>query len=364
MKKKIIAATLAILCLLSFSACSNKGTVVMEYEDVYVNEEMYQYWLSHYKAVFMNYYAEIVDDDVFWNSTVSDGMTADEYFTQVANENIKMNIAAAWLFDYMGLSFTSAMKKEIKAGIDDICTNVFGGDEDEFDSYLAAIGMTQDDLYDVYVMDAKIEYAYEYLYGNSGVMSIPDSDKLVYTKDNYARIIHIYVNNNFKYVTVENELGTFTHDPETGEPYTEELTEDEKAEKNATIAAIDKALADGEDFADVWDEYSEDKLYSDGYYLQKDTNFITEVVDAAFELNEGESIRLETDYGVHYVMRLEIEGTPWDDKENTDFFGDFDADLADYIFTVMLGEITEKVTVDESVMSKYSIRSITPNSYI
>ncbi len=364
MKKRIIAAALAVITLLSFAACSDKGTVVMEYEDVYVNEAMYRYWLSHYKSVFMDYYTEMVDDDAFWNSTVSEGMTADEYFTEIAIENIKTNVAAAWLFDYMGLSFTSAMKKEIKAGIDDICSTVFGGDDEKFDSYLAAMGMTRDDLYEVYVIDAKIEYAYNYLYGEKGVMNIPDSDKLVYTKDNYAHIIHIYVNNNFKYITVENELGTLTHDPETGEPYTAELTEAEKAEKDAAIAAIDKAIKDGKDFSEVWDEYSEDKLYSDGYYLKKDTNFVAEVVEAAFELKEGEYVRLETDYGVHYVKRIPIEGKPWDDKKNADFFRDFDSELRDYVFTVMLGEITEKVTVDKSIAGRYSIRNVKPGSYI
>ena len=354
----------AVVLLLSLSSCGAKGTVAMEYEDVYITEEMYGYWLSHYKAVFMENYAEIVDSDEFWDSKLTGDMTAEEYFTEVANENIKKNIAAAWLFDYMGLSFTNTMKKEVKAGIEDMCETLFDGDEKEFDAYLSEFGMDRDDLYDVYVMDAKIGYAYDYLYGESGVMKIPDSDKLVYTQENYSHVQHIYVNNNFKYVTVESELGTLTHDPETGEAYTEELTEEEKNKKNATIAEIDKAIDAGEDFDKVWEKYSEDKLYEDGYYLQEDTNFIAEVVDAAFDMEIGEVVRIETKYGVHYVKRLAIEGKPWDDKANKDFFGSFDTDLADYIFTVMLNETASAVKVHSDITGKYALRDIEPNYYI
>lgn len=362
MVKKIISAVL-LIAVLALTSCSDKGTVAMEYDGVTVTEEMYLYWMSHYKAVFMENFADVVDSDEFWDSTVSEGMTAEEYFTEITVENVKKNIAAVWLFDYMGLSFTSEMKKEIKDGIEDLKTNLSDGDGEKFAEMLAEYGIDEDTLYDVYVMDAKISYAYEYLYGSGGVISIPDSDKLEFMKENYVHIQHIYVNNNFKYVTVENELGTLTHDPDTGEAYTEVLTEDEKAAKDATVAAIDSAIADGEAFEDVWEEYSEDKYYADGYYLKADTPFIPEVVDAAFELEVGETVRLETEYGVHYVKRYEIEGTPWSDKSSADFFSDFDTELADYVFTVMISETAEKVGVKEDIIGKYKLRDVTPNYY-
>lgn len=277
---------------------------------------------------------------------------------------MKKNIAAVWLFDYMGLSFTSDMKKEIKDGIEDLKTNLAGGDDDKFEAMLAEFGITEDTLYDIYVMDAKISYTYDYLYGSGNVINISDSDKLTYTKENYVKIQHIYVNNNFKYVTIENELGSLTHDPETGEAYTAELTDDEKAKKNDTIAKIDKAIADGEAFEDVWSKYSEDKYYENGYYLTENTPFISEVVDAALELDVGETVRLETKYGVHYIKRCEIEGTPWSDKANGDFFSDFDSKLADYVFNVMISETAEKVKVYSEITDKYKLRDISPNYYI
>ncbi len=362
MMKKLIAAIL-LIAVLALTSCAGKGTVAMEYDGVTVTENMYLYWMSHYKAIFMENFADVVDSDEFWDSTVSDGMTAEEYFTEITVENVKKNIAAVWLFDYMGLSFTSEMKKDIKDGIEDLKSTLADGDDKKFAEILAEYGIDEDTLYDVYVMDAKISYTYEYLYGSGGVISIPDSDKLEFTKDNYVRIQHIYVNNNFKYVTVENELGTLTHDPETGEAYTAELTETEKAEKNATIAAIDKAIADGDSFESVWEKYSEDKYYENGYYLKEDTAFVAEVVDAAFELDIGETVRLETKYGVHYIKRYEIDGTPWSDKASKDFFSDFDSALADYVFTVMISEAAEKVKVKDDVIDKYKLRDVTPNYY-
>ncbi len=364
MKKRIVALVLAAVTLITLASCGKRGTIAMEYEDVYITEEMYGYWLAHYKAIFMENYTGVTDTDTFWDSVISENMTAEEYFTAVAEENIKKTVATAWLFDYMGLSFTNTMKKEVKSGIEDLSEMLFDGNDAEFDAYLSTFGVDRDDLYEIYVMDAKVEYVYNYLYGSSGVMNIPDSDKLVYTKDNYSHIVHIYVNNNFRYVTVESELGTLTHDPETGEAYTEELTEAEKAEKNATIAAIDAALADGDDFIDVWEEYSEDKLYKDGYYLKEGSTFIAEVVDAAFEMEIGEVVRLETKYGVHYIKRFGIEGTPWSNEANKDFFGSFDGDIADYVFNVMLTETASKVNVNTDITKKFALRDIEPNYYI
>lgn len=362
MMKRIIAAAL-IFAVLALTACADRGPTAMEYDGITVTEEMYLYWMSHYKAIFMENFTDVVDSDDFWDSTVSDGLTAEEYFTKVTLENVKKNIAAVWLFDYMGLSFTSDMKKEIKDGIEDLKTELADGDDKKFAEILAEFGITEDTLYDVYVMDAKISFAYEYLYGSGGVISIPDSDKLEFTKENYVRIQHIYVNNNFKYVTVENELGTLTHDPDTGEAYTEELTEEEKAAKDKTVADIDKAISSGEAFEDVWEKYSEDKYYENGYYLTEDTPFIDEVVKAAFELEIGETVRLETKYGVHYIKRYEIEGTPWDDTDSKDFFSEFDTDLADYVFTVMISETAEKVKVYTDITDKHKLRDIIPNYY-
>ncbi len=363
MMKKIIAVTL-VLSLFLLTACADKGPTAMEYDKVSVTEEMYLYWMSHYKAIFIENFKDVTDSDAFWDSVLYDGKTAEEYFTEVTIENVKKNIAAVWLFDYMGLSFTSDMKKEIKEGIEELKTNLANGDDGEFEALLAEYGITEDTLYDVYVMDAKISYTYEYLYGSGNVLSISDSDKLIYTNDNYVRIQHIYVNNNFKYITVENEMGTFSYDPDTGEAYTAELTEDEKVAKNATIEKIDAALEAGTAFEKVWDEYSEDKLYENGYYLTEDTAFISEIVDAAFELEVGEVVRLETDYGVHYIKRYAIEGTPWTESANSDFFSDFDTEIADYVFNVMISETADKVKVYSEIIEKYKLRDITPNYYI
>lgn len=364
MKKKLLSLLLAaLLCVIPFAAsCGESEPAAIEYDNVKATEAMLRYWFAHYKSVFLESYPEMSDTDEFWNSTVADGLTAEEYFTEVTVENIKKNIAAAWLFDYMGMKFTSDMKKEIETGIKDM-REYFTDLGDDFDLMLSEYGLTEDDLYDIYVIDAKVSYAYEMLYGAGGVIDIPDTDKLIYTKENYVHIEHLYINNLFRYVTVENELGTFTHDPETGEAYVEALSEEEKAEKDANIAAVKAGLEEGVSFEELWDTYSEDKLYDDGYYLTKDSTFIAEVVEAAFAMEVGEVKILETDYGFHVIKRYEIEGTPWDDDANKDFFGDFDTDLADYIFTVMLEETASSVTVNGDIVSKYSIRDVKPNSY-
>lgn len=363
MKTKFLALFLAItLFSLPLLSCGKRGPVAMEYDDVKVTEAMLLYWLGHYKSIFLEAYPDMNDTDEFWSTVVSEGLTAEEYFTEVTLENVKKNVAAAWLFDYMGMKFTGDMRKEIKNGIKDM-KEYFADIGDDFDLMLTEYGLTEYDLYDIYEIDAKVNYAYEMLYGAGGVIDIPDVDKLIYTKENYVHIEHLYINNLFRYVTVENELGTFTHDPETGEAYVESLSEEEKAVKDTNIAAVKAGLENGVSFEELWDLYSEDKLYGDGYYLKKNSTFIKEIVDEAFTMEVGDVRILETDYGFHVIKCYEIEGTPWDDSANKDFFGEFDSELADYIFTVMLDETAKKVTVNGDVVGKYTIKDVKPNSY-
>ena len=60
--------------------------------------------------------------------------------------------------------------------------------------------------------------------------------------------------------------------------------------KNALIAAIDEALGNGDDFEEIYEAFSEDKYYTNGYYLTRTTDFVSDVVKSAFELEDGETV--------------------------------------------------------------------------
>ena len=355
-----ILLTLLLLCL---SSCSgSRGPIAMQYEDTTVTEGMYLYYMSHYKSVFINNYSSVTDTAEFWASDLVEGMTAEEYFSEVIEENVKKNLAGAYLFDYMKLSFNSGMKDAVKDGIKDLCVTLCDGDYDKFDEMLAEYGLDRDILYDVYVMDAKVGYAHDYLYGDYGIIEIPDADKMIYLKENYSHIQHIYINNKYSYILDEN--GNRTYEQETGKYYTQALTDEQQSAADAKIEAVRNGLEGGGDFDALWDEYSEDKLYDDGYYLLPETPFISEIVTAAFELDIGEVTEIETEHGVHFIKRYDMEGSPWDDAGSKDFFEDFMTNLKDHSYTVMLGQTTESITVNRDIINKYKLSEVKPNRYV
>ncbi|MCD7776022.1 MAG: peptidylprolyl isomerase, partial [Firmicutes bacterium] len=207
----------------------------------------------------------------------------------------------------------------------------------------------------VYIMDTMVSYAYQYSYGTSGVLTISDEEKLEYTKEHYSNIQHLYINNKFRYATDSD--GDYLYDDETGAYYRIDLTDDELAEKSATIETIKSELEAGTSFEELWSLYSEDQLYEDGYYIYEGMDgFIDEVVEAALEMEVGDIICIETEYGTHFLKRYEITGEPWDDDASEDFFEDFDDNIADYMFTALINDYADDVTVNTELTSQYSLR--------
>ena len=76
-------------------------------------------------------------------------------------------------------------------------------------------------------------------------------------------------------------------------------------EEQAKVDEVQSRLDAGEDFAELAKEYSDDTTASVGGDLgicDKSTSFVTEFLDAAMALNEGEiSGQVKTDYGVHFI---------------------------------------------------------------
>ena len=128
-----------------------------------------------------------------------------------------------------------------------------------------------------------------------------------------------------------------------------------QAEKQFVIDAIDAALANGEDFETVYNTYSEDQYYENGYYLTRDIDFIPEVVDAAFALEIGEWQKVESDYGVHYIKRLSLADKAYAEDANADFFPDYENTVKSALFVDYIRSFLPEVTINEAVIDRYSM---------
>ena len=154
------------------------------------------------------------------------------------------------------------------------------------------------------------------------------------------------------YATDEDGVQEYTDD---GLRKKRELTAEELAAKQALIDAIDESLAEGADFDEVYDAFSEDKYYKNGYYISENMDFIEDVTDSAMSLEVGEYKKIETDYGTHYIMRLEMDEKPWENEDNSDFFDGYDTTVGQALFADMAEEKISEVVLNEEVLGEYTM---------
>ena len=207
-------------------------------------------------------------------------------------------------------------------------------------------------LREIYRDQEKSGVLFDYMYGTNGTTPVTEEEYDAYYEDNYCHIRHIYVNNQYYYVTDENGNSVFD---DKGSVKTAAMDARMRAEKQVVIDAIDAALANGEDFETVYTTYSEDQYYENGYYLTRDIDFISEVVDAAFSLEIGEWQKVESDYGVHYIKRLPLADKAYTEDANADFFPDHENTVKSALFVDYIRSLLPEVTINEEVIARYNM---------
>lgn len=362
MKRRIIkyvsALAAAVLTLIPCVSCAER-VPAMAYGETEITVNMYKYFVCSYKSVFASAYSDFSDTASFWQSKIDGDKTAEEYLTETVMNNVKMTLVCAEKFDAIGGRLSSEVTQNIDDVIADYRKEYANGSLKTFNSILASYGVNARILREIYVLESKAEALFDLLYGDGGTMSVSDAQRDEYLTENYAHILHIYVNNAYAYET--DDEGHLKVDSN-GYFITRKLTEDELAEKNAKIAAIESGIEDGTDFEKLYEEYSEDKNYSDGYYLYKGISFIDEVVDAAFELNEGEYRKVESDYGTHFVVRIPMSDKPYNNEANEDFFGNFEKNLKKKLFVDYASSFTDDVIVYEDAIADIKLSEVPANS--
>ncbi len=359
MKKsvRLFAFALLFAALLSLGGCG-RSAVALSYGDSVITTNMYRYWLSSYKGTFMYTYTDMTDTDLFWDSILYEDTTAEDYLNASVLENVKRTLICMELFDQYGLTLPESTAAGIDRYISDLMDAYANGSKVKFNQTLAQYGINTDMLREIYLEQEKPAAVFAYLYDNGGPNTLTEEDLDAYYRENYVRVRHIYVNDAFEYVT--NEEGYRQYDSK-GTALTRDLNETEAAEKAGKIAAIEKALSEGQDFKTVYETYSEDHLYVNGYYLTRETDFIKDVVDAAFAMEVGETVKVESDFGTHWLMCLPLEDNAYNESTNADFFDGYEDTVANDDFLKFLDELLGDVTVYAEEIEKYSIRDAVVN---
>lgn len=352
MKNRIISAAAAtLLAACALASCSSES--VMTYGSHSINENEFSYYLATYKGKYAQTYTDFKNTPEYFSSVVTDdGQTVEDVLYSAVVHNVEMTLVCEQMFDDYGLSLSRSVEDTINSYIDDFVDEYADGSRNKFNAALGAYGVNINMLKKIYLRDEKVSALYDALYGTNGIIGITDEDRQNYLDENYVRVRHIYVNNKYMYATDEDGVQEYTDD---GLRKKRELTAEELAAKQALIDAIDESLAEGADFEEVYDAFSEDKYYKNGYYISENMDFIEDVTDSAMSLEVGEYKKIETDYGTHYIMRLEMDEKPWENEDNSDFFDGYDTTVGQALFADMAEEKISEVVLNEDVLGEYTM---------
>lgn len=352
-----VCAVLLAAVIFSLSSCA-KSDPLMKYGDCVISENEFKYYLATYKGKFKTSLSGFETGDNYYSVKIGDGRTIEEYLFDTITDNVKMTLVCEGIFDEYGLKLTSAAKKEVSDYVNDFIKEYSGGSKSKFNAELAEYGINADILEDIYLRDTKKTLLYDYLYGDNGETPVTDEERTEYLNENYVRVQHLFVKG-YEFEVDEDGYAVYNED---GNINRVPLSGDALAAKNEIISSIDTELAAGGDFDELYDAFSEDKYYENGYYLTRNIDFIREVVDAAFSLECGEWTKVESEYGTSYIKRLEMDERPWMNGSNGDFFEDFENKVREDLFKKMISEKISEVEVDEEAISKYTVEESSVNN--
>lgn len=351
--KIIICLLLVTLFLVPAASCKKAEEVaVMTLGDSTITGNMYSYWLSSYKANFLTSYEDVSDTEEFWSSMLTDDLTAEQFLSQLVLEYVQMDLVSMYLFDEFGLKVTSEDKKAAENIVNDLM-EYSGGNKTAFNQALSAYGVNYKMLCDIYLQEFKSTYVYDHVFENN-VLIVDDAVKQEYLEENYARVRHIYINDAY-----DTERSTYDAD---GNFVMEPLDESTQAEKDKKVADAVVALENGTDFDTVYEEYSEEKAYENGYYLTASTTGLpSELITNAFKTEVGNTAIFKSQYGTHIIMRLEMDEAPFSDDANKDFFEDFTDAVYENTFMEYVRSYFDEIEINSEALSVFSIKGALPN---
>ena len=427
-----VAVVLLISCVLIAFSCANSGTgkplLTLEKSKISVN--LFMLMLSRMKgnlASSYGYGAQALQNS-FWDSVMdtSTGITYDKHYTKEVLESAKTYIAALALFDELNLKLPKSYEEEIDTELEELMTNDANGSKTEFNNLLAQYGANYKVLREAYILEAKIAYLSDYLFGVDGSKI---ASELVedYFQNTYMRFRHVfyytvkpkyqtdsngdiiyYTDNEYKYISYDTKNGTtkvengkvvtdkngkeiyylsdghIAYRPTdypgvvrdaNGKVISEKLSEAElkklQDESTMLMESVDKGNFTL--FDTYVETYGEDEgmtMYPGGYYVTADTDYDSpKVIEALLEMEVGEVRKVYSDYGIHVVMKYELPKSAYNDKQNADFFATkegqlaFLSDLKSMLLADYLEQYKANIIIDEDLLATVSIKSVGANFY-
>lgn len=193
---RITAAVLALvmLCLSAVSCSSGKTLMSLGKQSISLN--LYELYLSRQKGTLCTtyYYGSKAKYDEFWQTTISvDGTTYNDYWTSYILECAKIYLAALYMFEEeYKLELPQSAMNEVQEKLDELILTDGDGSKTALNAVLAEYGVNYDMLREAYIVESKVSYLQEYLYGANAEL-ISDQLKEQYYQENYVRFKQVFL---------------------------------------------------------------------------------------------------------------------------------------------------------------------------
>ncbi len=354
----LLAAAACMGCLLLAGCSAGGGETVMEYRGYKITAPMYQYFSATLKANILKA-SGVKDSDEFWDTEVTDGVTAETYYTEMLDRRVKNLCISEYLFRYYGLKLEDSVKKSIE---DDINEKIeYYGGRAALNEALATLGINISILKEIYTIEEKQSAVYSYLFGDGGSMEPDDSEVEEYYRSNYSRMYYIVL-----YTTkpVKDSEGNYIYDTD-GSWKTEQMTEEEIAAVKEKAQTLFHEAEEGDDalFVSLMKENSDFDIltnYPNGLFVSANEyeTYGAKIVNLLGEMKPGDVRTFEESYSVWILRKLEL--TEYSELSDTDIkqLSSLAAYTAQKKYTQYFDEIGKEVSVSDSVKQEYGLRRV------
>ena len=365
---------------------------------------------------------------------VYDKKTYNTHYTELVLENVKNNLAALAAYDELGLKLPQSYIDEIDAKLGELMLNDANGSKTAFNAILANYGANYDILRESYIIEAKIAHLREELFGENGSLvgvslideyykenyvrfkqiSLPtyefvydedengdhiyyvkDSQRISYDKEKTPKLkedgsnvtdkngdfVYVYTDADGKERIAYKKEGATrkqhfgANDAPEIRYYKDGDPEMKILNSDADAILQEAKVGDFVQFDTLVAEYERDsedvEKYPNGFYVSKNNSYeAIDVINEVFDMEVGEVRKVPSDYGIHIIMRYELDEAAYNNPQNKEMFMSsktetytFMSDLIDELLYERVKEYKDRITVDEELLKTVDIERAEINFY-
>ncbi len=426
MKRKILALLLALL-MMGTASCAAKAKPMLTLGEHSLSVNTFSLMLSIQKgnmapAIYASY--GDYDSEQFWGTVVEGSATFNDYYTYAIYRKAERYLSAMALFDELGLSLPKATLDGIDKEMKEFVEMDGEGSKKKLNEILSSYGANYEILREYKIMEAKVSYLAEHLYGKDAskvAVAIKDG----YFEENYVAFKQILLSSvTYVYQTDKNgdeiyytENGAIAYDTEKGEakiegdklvyyledgrvaydkengkrspmpdkdgnPTTRKYTTDQMLDRlNQALSLKEIAESEpAETFETLRQMYSDEELGKDHdpellNYLATNVNYqsissayttFDKLTSKLATMEIGEIAIVQTDAGIHVVRRYPLESGAYSNSDYTQWFSDSTYGVYDFTGNLLDGLFTERLSAysENIVVDKELLGSISLKSAV